>query len=350
MSRTRILVVDDSALVRKLVVDLLSSEPDFEVTGTASNGRIALARIRECRPDLITLDVEMPEMDGLQTLKILRETQPSIPVLMLSSLTERGASATLDSLLLGARDYVAKPSGLVPWGEATRALRDELIQKIRALRSRERRPSAPALPAGRPAPARAPRALVVGASTGGPNALAQLLTGMPSAPPFSVLIVQHMPPIFTRMLADRLSDRSGLDVREAEDGEPLRAGVVRVAPGGLHLEVVPSLPAPRLRVHQGMPENSCRPSVDVLFRSAAMTLGAGALGIVLTGMGQDGLLGCEALREAGARVLAQDEASSVVWGMPGAVVRAGLADGVLTPEQLRDEVLRRASLPGDRRG
>ncbi|MBI3856533.1 MAG: chemotaxis response regulator protein-glutamate methylesterase [Planctomycetes bacterium] len=355
MNKTRILVVDDSALVRKLVSEVLAGEPDLEVAGTAPNGKIALVKIGRSCPDLVTLDVEMPEMDGLETLRVLRRSHPALPVIMLSSLTERGASATVDSLLLGARDYVAKPSGLAPWNEAARRLREELVAKIRALRPAEARPEErqlPAPPSDRPQ-AGAAKIVVVGASTGGPNALTDLLHGMPPDFSLPILIVQHMPPIFTRMLADRLSAKSGLTVREAQDGEGLRPGLLRVAPGDFHLETVEGLPSPRLRVARGPLENSCRPSVDVLFRSAARTFGPGVLGIMLTGMGQDGLQGAGAVRRAGGRMLVQDEASSVVWGMPGAVARAGLADAVLPPDQIRFDLLRTASIhpgKGDARG
>jgi two-component system chemotaxis response regulator CheB len=341
MAKTRILVVDDSALVRRLVSDVLSSEPDLEVIGTAPNGRIALAKIRQSRPDAVTLDVEMPEMDGLATLQELRRAYPLLPVIMLSSLTERGAAATLDCLLLGATDYVTKPSG----PSAAQALKDELAAKIRAVvPGASSPPPAPVrrdLPAVRDGSA-VPEVVVVGASTGGPNALTELLTGLGGIP-VPILVVQHMPPLFTRMLAERLAAKTGLRVREAADGEAAQAGVVHVAPGDFHLEVADARTPGRLRLHQGPAENSCRPSVDVLFRSAAKAFRSAVLGVMLTGMGQDGLRGAREVREAGGRILVQDEATSVVWGMPGAVARAGLADDVLPPSLLRQEVLRRTA-------
>lgn len=394
----RVFVVDDSAVVRKVVTGVLAAEPGVEVVGEASNGRLALERIPEARPDLVTLDVEMPEMDGLATLRELRRIVPGVRVIMFSTLTERGASTTLDALLLGANDYVTKPAGVRNVDEAREQIRRQMVPKVHALCPRGRstvvpafepataapftsaEPTMPAAPAPRPvaarptvppapvarrdragapstsrrtagapatakAPAaagnvrrpdgaRAPRAgridvVCIGVSTGGPNALATVLPVLPSGFPVPVLIVQHMPPVFTRQLATRLTQQCRVPVHEAQDGDVLTPGAVWLAQGGHHLVVRRNGNGPVLETNDDPPENSCRPAADVLFRSVADTFGANVLCVVMTGMGQDGLRGAEVIAAAGGRVLAQDEESSVVWGMPGAVARAGLAERVL---------------------
>jgi two-component system chemotaxis response regulator CheB len=348
MGRVRVLVVDDSAVARRVVSEELAGDPTLEVAGTASNGRIALARMPALNPDVVLLDVEMPEMDGLATLAELRKSYPRLPVIMFSSLTERGAAVTLDALALGASDYVTKPDGGGGPEAARRVLREALIPKIKSLCKAE--PAAAVAPAPRPfCPAPTPRraarvqCVAVGASTGGPNALADLFAGLPGDLPVPLLIVQHMPPMFTRLLAERLTARHPLRVEEGGSGVLLRPGQAWIAPGDYHMVVAGDAPPYRLLLHQEPPENSCRPAVDVLFRSVARAFGPGCLGVVLTGMGQDGLRGCEAIREAGGQVLAQDEASSVVWGMPGYVARAGLADRVLPLSVLASEIRNRVS-------
>lgn len=339
MSRVRVLVVDDAVVVRKIVTDALAEDPGIEVVGTAPNGRIALAKIPQLNPDLITLDVEMPEMDGLETLTELRKLYPRLPVIMFSTLTERGASTTMDALLRGANDYVTKPANVGSVAEAQSRIRAALIPRVHALAGRtpapaRRPPTSSARPAGRSGaagrrPAGRIDAVVIGVSTGGPNALAEVVPALPADLAVPVHIVQHMPPMFTRLLAERLDASGPLQVREAIDGEAVGAGQVRIAPGDRHLEVRRVGTQVRTVLHNGPPENSCRPSADVLFRSAATTYGDHVLAVVLTGMGSDGKRGTELVRDAGGRILAQDEASSVVWGMPGAVVEAGLVDEVL---------------------
>jgi two-component system chemotaxis response regulator CheB len=329
--RLRILVVDDSVVARRAISDLLASEPDLEVVGTAANGQIALEKAAELRPDLVTLDVEMPQLDGLETLKQLRERWPKLPVIMLSALTERAGELTLDALELGARDYVTKPSRSAPLAQ----VKTELVAKVRALALGDG--STPEDRDTPRAPASAPvvNLVVVAASTGGPQALEILLRGIPRPLPVSMAIVQHMPPLFTRLLARRLSEHSGLIVREAEEGMPALKGEILLAPGDRHLELRrDESNGLRAHLHDGPQENGCRPAADVLFRSAARCSGPGALAVVLTGMGSDGHLGCVALRDVGAGVIAQDASTSVVWGMPGAVVRAGLADLVLPLEHV----------------
>ena len=357
MRKIRILVVDDSVVVRRMVTDALAADPGLEVAGSAANGRIALSKIPQVNPDLITLDIEMPEMDGLEALRELRKTYPKLPVIMFSTLTERGASATLDALALGANDYVTKPSNVGSASAALERIREELIPKIKALcRAPPNSTPATALPK----PAAAPRVfpkietrgqeapaeiIAIGVSTGGPNALAEVIPQLPASLPVPVVIVQHMPPIFTKLLAERLAAKSQIRVEEGRPGERLEPGRAWVAPGDFHMAVERKAAGVQLVTHRQPPENSCRPAVDVLFRSVAEVYGPRALGVVMTGMGQDGLRGSERIREAGGRVLAQDEATSIVWGMPGFVAQAGLAEKVLPLDQIAAEIVLRVSEP-----
>jgi two-component system, chemotaxis family, protein-glutamate methylesterase/glutaminase len=331
---------------------MLSTDPALEVAGTAPNGRIALAKLPQINPDLVLLDVEMPEMNGLETLAALRQSYPRLPVIMFSRFTQRGAAVTLEALALGANDYVAMPESTARAAEAVSELREQLILKIKELC--KRRPGSdrivggalPASPRARPPSAllRARRVAIVaiGASTGGPNALTTLLTALPADCPVPIVVVQHMPATFTGLLAERLASRAAIGITEGKLGDMVQPGRAWIAPGDYHMELARDAQQEvRLRLHQGPPENSCRPSVDVLFRSVAEVYGAGTLAVVLTGMGQDGLRGCERIREVGGQVLAQDEATSVVWGMPGLVARADLADQVLPLDQLAPEIVRK---------
>ncbi len=370
-TRIRVVVVEDSAAVRKVVSDALNSDREITVVGTAANGRIGLAEVARLEPDLITLDIEMPEMDGLTMLSELRKTNRRVPVIMVSTLTGRGASATLDALARGATDYVTKPSSAAAT-TATSAIehfKRELLPRVKALtatRSSLRpvgRPSGQAesewanLPPGaRPAAApssgpprialRPPRAgqcelLAIGSSTGGPNAIELVLTALSADFPAPILVTQHMPPMFTKMLADRLDQKCQLHAVEAEDGMVLANGTIYVAPGDYHLTVVRNGLTYETALTQGPPENSCRPAVDVMFRSAAETYGSRVLGVVMTGMGYDGRVGAGALTKAGSDVIVQDQATSVVWGMPGAVAEAGLASEVVPLDQLAATIDRR---------
>ena len=355
MPKIRVLIVDDAVVVRQILSGLLAADPDIEVVGTAANGRIAMAKIPQTNPDLVTLDVEMPEMDGLQTLAEIRKISPRLPVIMFSTLTERGAAVTIDALSAGASDYVTKPANVGSVGTAISRIRDELIPKIKALVGRAAPAVKPATP--KPAPARpippagsGPiafggriEALAIGVSTGGPNALSALLPQLPANLGVPVFIVQHMPPMFTRFLADRLASQSKLKVVEGSDGLPVSSGQVYIAPGDFHLTVERRATGLFLATNKAMPENSCRPAVDALFRSVAKTYGPRTLAVVLTGMGSDGLRGCEVIREAGGRVFAQDQATSVVWGMPGFVANAGLAEKVLPLDRIAPEIIRTIS-------
>ena len=348
MAKIRVLVVDDAVVFRRLVADELNKDPNLEVVGTPPNGKIALARLPQVSPDIVILDVEMPEMDGLATLKEIRKTYPRLPVLMFSALTERGAEATLDALTFGATDYFTKPTNLGGLEASLEVIRSELIPQIKSLCKRgdashtEPVPSLPRLgPVKtqlRPKPI---EVVALATSTGGPNALAEVLAALPADFPVPIVIVQHMPPMFTRLLAERLSVHSRLHVHEAASGDVLQPGHAWIAPGNYHMMVVPDGLRHCLRIHQEPPENSCRPAADVLLRSVAQTFGPHSLTVIMTGMGQDGLRGCQALSAAGGQILVQDEATSVVWGMPGCVARAGLADRILPLALLADEVGRR---------
>jgi two-component system chemotaxis response regulator CheB len=344
----RVLVVDDSVAVRTLVSALLKEDPEIEVAGVAPDGRVGLAKFGQIRPDVVTLDVEMPEMDGLATLQAIRREDPSAVVIMCSSLTRRGAATTFDALAAGASDYVAKPEGV----HGEQALKDfgrELIGKVKA-HARRKRPTA----AGPSEPvklaARKTRQKIeivaVASSTGGPNALAAFVPAFPKDFPLPVVLVQHMPPLFTQLLAERLDASCAVTVREGADGALLEPGTLYIAPGGHHMETVRDGACLRLRLHDGPQENCCRPAADVLFRSTARCFGAGVLGVVLTGMGQDGMLGAQEIQAAGGQVLVQDEATSVVWGMPRAVAEAGLAQAVLPLHELGPEVVRRVQKNG----
>ena len=353
--RIRVLVVDDSVVVRRLVTDALSEDPAIEVIGSAANGRLALTKVAQLAPDLVTMDVEMPEMNGIEAVRELRRAGHHMPIIMFSTLTERGAEATLDALVAGASDYVTKPSNTGSLKESLAQVAGQLLPKIKALVPRVRLGSASAL--RNPMPGAAPRAagiarvpdgvhrlpgvlraeptphavraVILGSSTGGPEALSRFVSGLSAPLPVPMLIVQHMPPVFTRQLAARLDRMGPSTVVECAGDEELLPGHVYVAPGDRHLELRRSGAGVRTILTDSPPVNFCRPSVDVMFRSAVGMLGGDLLAVVLTGMGADGRTGCEAVVTAGGTVVVQDEATSVVWGMPGAVAAAGLAHRVL---------------------
>jgi two-component system chemotaxis response regulator CheB len=338
-----VLVVDDSVVIRRMVSSVLDDDPEIDVVGTAANGRIALDKLPQLRPDIIILDVEMPIMDGLATLRALRPSHPHLPVVMFSTLTERGASATLDALAAGATDYVTKPSHVGSVNASIDRVRTELIPKIKALVGANRERSAPPrqqppLPTVPPLRRDRVDVVAIGCSTGGPDALSAIVAGLPPDLAVPVLVVQHMPPLFTRMFAERLDRSCPLIVREAADGQTVEPGHILVAPGDHHLVLRRQGLDVVVRLTQEPPENYCRPSVDVFFRSVAQVYGSGTLACVLTGMGRDGAKGAERVRAAGGRILVQDQASSVVWGMPGAVATAGLANDIVPLTRIADTV------------
>jgi two-component system chemotaxis response regulator CheB len=344
VAKKRVLIVDDAVVVRRILSDAIRRDPALEVAGTASNGRFALAKFPVLKPDIVLLDIEMPEMDGLETVRELRRIDAHVPIIMFSTLTEHGASATLEALALGATDYVAKPSNR-DIAQTMDAVTSDLIPRIRALchlayAGAVLSPTIPPTAVWKPRLLAPVQVVAIGVSTGGPDALARLLPTLPANFSVPVVIAQHMPPIFTALLAARLSAKSAMPVRECVPGEPLVPGCAVIAPGDFHMVVERHDGVVLLKTHQGPKENFCRPSVDVLFQSIAAVFGARALAVILTGMGHDGLKGCETLRGLGARIYAQDEASSVVWGMPGFVVRGGLADKILPLEQIGPEIVR----------
>lgn len=345
MTKIRILVVDDSVVIRRLLSETLAEDAELEVVGAASDGKLGLAKIAQLHPDIVTLDVEMPVMDGLETLREVRKLYPKLPVVMFSTLTEHGAAATLDALALGASDYTTKPGNL-GGAAAIHAVRADLIPKVKALcgsRKKAKLTLPPPMPpvAVRRSAHRRIEIVAIGCSTGGPNALAEVLPGIPRDFPVPIVLVQHMPPIFTRLLADRLAARSQIGIHEGCAGDVLSPGHAWIAPGNFHMQIKRIGTTRRLELNQNPPENSCRPAVDVLFRSVAEVYAAGALAVVMTGMGSDGVIGAKMIRQCGGEVLVQDEASSVVWGMPGLVYSSGQADGVYPLEQLGSEVTRR---------
>ena len=360
MAGIGILVVDDSVVIRRMVATVLGDDPEIDVVGTASNGRIALEKIEQLHPDIIILDVEMPVMDGLATLRALRPLYPTLPVVMFSTSTERGAMATLDALAAGATDYVTKPSNAGSVLASIDRVRLDLIPKIKALVGATRARATPTIvrqpvqPPPAPVvvqPVRLDRVdvLAIGCSTGGPDALSAIVAALPRDLAVPVLVVQHMPALFTRLFAERLDRTCPLTVCEAVDGQVLQEGHLYIAPGEQHLTVHRQGTDVKVRLTKEAPENYCRPSVDVMFRSVASTFGGGVLACVLTGMGRDGASGAAHIHAAGGHIVVQDEASSVVWGMPGAVVAAGLADEVVPLNRIA-ETLKAAVGAGRRTG
>ena len=347
----RILIVDDSAVMRHLLRCVISMDASLEVVGTAADGAAALQAVAGAAPDLILLDVEMPVMDGLTTLKKLRSLGYTVPVIMCSSLTQRGARVTIEALACGAADYVAKPEGQKNGEAAVRVLSTQLLPRIEALMRSVRAPAV-LLATNLDRPGNTTPAIVaIGVSTGGPAALEEVLPQLPRLFPLPIVVVQHMPELFTGLLAQRLQNYCGLRVCEAAEGTPVLPGSVFIARGDHHLELLKPSSAglpPALHLTGAPLENHCRPSVDVLFRSVAALYGGNVLAVVLTGMGSDGLAGCRLLRNAGATIVVQDEASSAVWGMPGAVAQAGLADRVLPLRQIGAEILRLSKVPAAR--
>lgn len=351
MSKTKVVVVDDSALVRSILTEIINRQPDMECIGAAADPLVAREMIRNLNPDVITLDVEMPKMDGLDFLSRLMRLRP-MPVVMVSTLTERGAEVTLKALELGAVDFVAKPK--IGVADGIRALAQDITDKVRiAAKAHIRRAPAPA-PAGAggaAAPAKpvtvasigrlsTEKIIFIGASTGGTEATKDVLVNLPADCP-AVVITQHMPPGFTKSYAARLDGLCKIRVKEAQDGERILPGHGYIAPGGMHLSVERSGANYIARVQDGEPVNRHKPSVEVLFHSAARVVGPNALGIMLTGMGADGAKAMKVMKDAGSYNLVQDEASCVVFGMPREAIAAGAADEVLPLSQIAPRLIER---------
>lgn len=346
LNAIRVLVVDDSALVRRLITEALASDPLVEVVGVAADGRAAVSKFQQLSPDVVTMDIEMPVMDGLEAVRAIRRFNRLTPIIMFSTLTERGAKATLEALGAGASDYVTKPSNSASLADSLSHVAADLIPRIKALCAKRSHPvlkqvsSAPAVKTLPLSGSFKPRVVVVGSSTGGPDALAKVVSGFRVLLPVPVVVVQHMPALFTTQLASHL-DRIGPNrVLEVGAGVEVKPGFIYVAPGDFHLELKRSAGGARTHLQQEPLVNFCRPAVDVLFQSAASAFGGDVLGVVLTGMGSDGKKGSQAIVAAGGRVIAQDEASSVVWGMPGAVSNASLASEILPLPEVAPVVLR----------
>jgi two-component system, chemotaxis family, protein-glutamate methylesterase/glutaminase len=340
MAAIRVLIVDDSAFMRKMVSDILGQKPEFEVVGTARNGQDGLEQARALRPDVITLDVEMPVLDGLATLAAIMKEQPT-PVVMLSSLTAAGADTTMRALHLGAVDFVHKPSGAVSLdiGKVSDEITSKVAQAARAnLRGLSgsgsvsrmiapRAEAARAAPAASVAPAQSYRAVVaIGTSTGGPRALQEVIPRIPGDIPAALVIVQHMPPKFTKSLADRLDSMSQISVSEAEEGDILRPGHAFLAPGGYHMRVTKGN---RIALSQEPPLWGVRPAADLMLESVALEYGPRAIGVIMTGMGHDGAAAMKLIKQRGGMTIAESEETCVIYGMPRAVVEAGAADHVL---------------------
>jgi two-component system, chemotaxis family, protein-glutamate methylesterase/glutaminase len=355
----RVMLVDDSSVSRALMTRWIEESGAGRVVATASNGRAAIATLGTTGVDVVILDIEMPELDGLAALPRLLDAQPGVQVLMASSLSQRGASVTLEALRLGAADAIGKPRA--GWAIASGdGFAGELAAKVRALGgvARRRRKGEPASAEAEPqihpvdpVHPRAPasdcqsKAVVIGASTGGPNALFRLVEMLPRDLTVPVFITQHMPPTFTAILADHLTRHTRKPAHEAENGMLAEPGHIYIAPGGRHMSLAGRPERTRIIVSDEAPENFCRPSVNPLMRSAAQVYGPAVVGVMLTGMGADGLDGARELVRAGATLIAQDQATSVVWGMPGAVVRDGLAAEVLPLDDIAAAVVRQLGRP-----
>lgn len=341
--KLRCLVVDDSTIYRKVVRDVLGSLPNVEVIGVAHDGIQALERIKSYKPDLVTLDLEMPNLDGIGVLRELHSQKIDVGAIMLSAFTKRGAQTTTTALSLGAFDFILKPN-TTSMEESVRHLKSDLEPKITAYRFKKNiaEPRTKPTPAAKSLPSYVsnstkicqPNVVVIGVSTGGPQALSNLLPKIPATFPVPILVVQHMPPMFTKSLAEDLDARCQLSVHEACDGQTVKAGNVYIAPGGRQMRLGGSLHFPLIDITNDPPERNCKPAVDYLFRSTAEMFGSKSLGVILTGMGDDGTIGSGLIRQAGGSVIAQDEASCVVYGMPKSVADKGFVNRVAPLNQI----------------
>jgi len=344
MTKRRILIVDESVVVRQSLTDALSRESTLTVAGSAASARIALMKMPLLRPDVVLLDISLPGTDAVETLMAIRADYPDTMVIVLNAPTDRAAAATVEAMAIGAKDFVMKPEPAGRSDTWLQTLSADIVSRI-ASHPPSRAAAGASVPSGpaRVAVTHRVDVVAIGVSTGGPSALMELLPRLAVDFPAPILIVQHMPPTFTKLLADRLAAKCRVRIAEVGPREILKPGDVWIAPGDFHLSVERSGTAVVTRIHQDARENSCRPSVDVLFRSVAQTYGPHGMAVVMTGMGRDGVAGCQAIHAAGGQILVQDEASAVVWGMPGLVVKAGLADQVVPLDGLAEAITDRAS-------
>jgi two-component system chemotaxis response regulator CheB len=356
MEKLKALVVDDTIVYRKIISDILNELPDVEVVGTAENGELALGRIRTLKPDFLTLDVEMPVMNGLQLLAAIQAQKLAVDCVMVSSKTQSGSQATIQALELGAFDFLSKPDeGGSTAGRAqlkkdmglillALKRRKEMLQRFRTMPLALKKDTSSPPVQLKTMPLRRTeksKAIAIGISTGGPNALARMLPMLPDNLGVPIFIVQHMPPLFTASLAQSLDKGCKLTVKEAENGEEVKNNTIYIAPGGRQMKVANINGMTRIiRITDDPPENNCRPSADYLFRSAGREYGSQLTCIVMTGMGSDGKLGVSVTKAGGAAIIAQDEASSIVYGMPKSIVDAGLADVVVPLDRIADELVK----------
>lgn len=359
-----VLIVDDSTVMRRILATALTKDPEIEIVGFATNGEEAIQAVKKLNPQAVTMDIEMPVMDGITALKEIRKFAPRLPIIMFSTLTQAGARAAIDALMSGASDYVGKPAASLGMEEAFSVLNQTVIPKIKGLVRRSQSSSklldkevisdikiqserhvaaggAKVSLSALQARGKEVEAVCIGISTGGPVALVKLFEDLNRPVSFPIFIVQHMPPMFTSVLAQRLNSMGKLPVVEAQHDQKVEPGNVYIAPGGLHMNLK-KLPLGNIVIslEDTPPENSCKPAVDVLLRAVARIYGANSLSIIMTGMGQDGLKGVREIRTAGGAVCVQDQESSVVWGMPGAIVHEGLHQKVLPLSQIAHEILR----------
>jgi two-component system chemotaxis response regulator CheB len=337
--KIKVIIVDDSAVFRGFWGRIISASSDIEVVTTASDGLTGVSTVKNHEVDVVLLDIEMPRMNGLQALPEILKSKPNVKVIIASSLTREGSRTAIEALALGASEYIAKPAG-IQQNDALENLVHELLAKIRALGARNKRlPSNKSIITEIRKFIQPPKLLVIGTSTGGPNALSYVLQHLSAKVELPILIVQHMPPEFTRMLAERLGKDAGRIAFEGAAGQKVQSGHIYVGPGDFHMEVERDLADNwTIRLNKEAPEHFCRPAVDRLFTSVAKFCHRDVLAVILTGMGEDGRIGCEKIRDSGGIVIAQDEASSVVWGMPGAVVRAGLAHYVTPLNEVAQKI------------
>ncbi len=346
MPLIRVLIVDDSSVIRRTLKTVLLSDPDFNLVGAGCDGKEGVELALKLKPDLVILDVDMPKMNGLEVLAELKKKNPELPIIMFSSLVQKGSLITLDAISLGADDYFCKPStGSAE--ETIELLKKDLLPRLKAVFKKNQStsgvfnlPQAAKKVLKENIKSVTPKILAIGVSAGGPEALKILLTALPPLP-VPAIITQHMPAGFTKSLADHLNTQTKHPVTEAIDGDTLVAGKFLLAPGDYHMVLEPCLAGNKVRLNQNPPENYCRPAVDPMLRSVAKIYGASALTVILTGMGQDGLEGCKVIHKAGGKILVQDQATSVVWGMPGSVYKEGLAEEALSIHDLALAIMTR---------